>query len=454
MFRLLLKSIILFGILGCGTMFDKKGSSGSSERVSVPKEISIEIPKILRKDIDTKEPQQSQKEEYSQNISKGYRELKNSIENVVWSQKLANINLLFAQRIIKDVDSRCRKEKLNSICIIDAGELSFVFDQKFILDMSRIVGESVEDDFKDIKDKLIPLGQVEFTQYDKKEEYQYNLKIDSSPISAFLGEDEVSIQTLKWSEEKNRVLTILDEEDNISKEVLTISYLKKDSGEKEMSMKNLYDSSISIDQSTFYLHLTDKNDDNESFDINSNYQNLVEYKGEVYIDHSISVGEISTKGGFLDIYGNYLNYNLFKEKYLFDGNGEILSSQYCEENLVCDMSDPSTWLDIDTIESLPNIILRGSVGGLSNNTRYFIFAPNVDIEDNALLTSENQDTLLLSLVGDIYILDNILYGELFFDQYVDRLDELVIARSVREGDNIYIEVVSQEDRPALKIYTE
>ena len=454
MLKLLIQFTIFLVILGCGTMFDKKGSSGSSDKVSLPKEIFMEIPKILREDRESKNSQKLKEERSQDNISEGYKELKESIEGVVWSQKLASIYLLFARQIIHEVGDICEKEELNSTCIIDEGELSFIFDDKFIRDVSKIIDEDREEIFNDFRGRVTPLGQVEFTRYDEKEDYQYNLKVDSTPVSKVLGDNTLSIQTFKWSKDQNRVLTILNNENSLKKDSLDIFYLKKESGEKEMSMDSTYNSNVAIDIGEFYLKIIDKNDENETFEIDSRYRDRVEYSGEIYDDHSISSGEISREGGFLDIEGSYFDYRLFKESYLFDGSGEIISSLYCEESLVCDMGDNSTWLDVTSLESTQEVELRGEVGGLSNNTRYFIFAPDVDIEDNALLTSENQERIFDYVVGQIYILDKMLYGELFSDQYVDRLDELVIARSVREGDNIYIEVVSQEDRPALKIYTE
>ncbi len=449
MFRLLLKFVILLNILGCGTMLDKKASSGSSNKLSLPKEISIEIPKILREDEKIKK---LKKENANQNTSKGYQSLQTSIEELVWSQKLANVNLLFAQRIISEVDHKCKKEKLNTACIISEGELSFVFDDKFISDMGKIAERSLEEDFKEIKNKIIPLGQVIFTRYDIKEKYQYNLKIDATPISILLGEDIVlSIQTLQWSKDKKHVLTILEDESPSEKEMLSIYYQRKKSGEKEMDIKSHYQHQNTINRETFDLNIIDKNDENETFKISSNYQDLLESKGELYQSHSQSIGEISTQGGFLKIEGSYFDYKTFKEKYLFDGEGEIISSQYCEENLVCDMNDVSTWLDIAHIESDNNVKLHGTVGGLQHNTRYLIFSPEVEIEDNSLLTSKNQERILLAVVGQIYIFENQFYGELFSDRYANRLDELVIARSIKEGEKYRIEVIDDENRPSLEI---
>jgi len=437
--KLLLNLVVLFGISGCGTMFD----DDSKDSISIPKEISMKIPKILQKSKEAKK---------TQNISQGYIKLKSSVQEIVESQQIANINLLFAQQIIYKVERRCKNHALESRCIIEAGEISFLFDEKFIVDVEAITKESVGSDFDEIANRSIPLGQVEFTQYDLEEAYQYSLKIDTTPISELLNYKGRSIQTLKWSKNKNRIVTILDDESESGKEIFDIFYLKKENGEREMSINSHYQSKLSIEKSNFHLQLIDKNDMNNSFYIDLNYEDVVDIEDNIYEEFYVSRGKTSTQGGFLDIEGNYFEDRKFKEKYLFDRDGKILSSFYCVDNLICDMSDSSTWLDITPVSSIHQIRLEGEAGGLINYNQYFIFSPDVVLEDEEVLTVETQKRLLLWLIGEIYVVDNSIYGELFSNKYSTILDELVIARVVEKNDRLYIEVVSQEDRPDLKIF--
>ncbi|NEW61755.1 hypothetical protein GSY74_10700, partial [Sulfurovum sp. bin170] len=367
MFRKIIRLTLLLGIFGCGTMFDSTGSSGSRDKITIPKEISVKIPEIL-KNSKNKRVEKIEKESVEQNISQGYNRLKGNIEEIVWSQKMMEINLLFIEEVIGEIDRRCKKTALDKLCIIESGELSFAFNDNFFIELSSIVNEEIDDSLYELKDKIIFLGEVKFTQYSKNENYQYNLKIDTSPLSKLLGDDETSIQILKWSKDENRVFSYFSDESNSQKSDFGINYFKKDSGEKEMFVDSSFTSKVNIDRGKFHLKIIEKNDKDETFEITSKLESKEEYEGEIYYDNSSSIGEISNQGGFLSISGNFRG-EISKEKYLFDGNGEIISSRYCEESLVCDLNDDSTWLDMNTIEFTQGVKLIGTVGGLKNSTR-------------------------------------------------------------------------------------
>ena len=334
MFNQIILIVILLGLLGCGTMFDENKNSSSKEKITIPKEVSIEIPKILKK--DDKDKKNSNKKRFlkvtKKPISRGYMQLKNSIESVEETQELLNINLLLAEQVIDDVVKLCKETAISTTCKIDSGEVLFVFNDKFITDVRKILGED-DYEIEEERGKVYPLGKIEFTQYNQDEIYQYDLMMDITLLSATTDNNDTTIQTIRWSSNEKQVFSSTKIEENS----ISIDYLKKNNAEKQMVINNKYYEKQSDLIGNLYLKIIERGDENQTFDINSIYKSNIE--------KSSSIGEVSNQGGFLSIAGVYAN-ELYKEHYLFDNNGEIISSRYCDNRLICDLDDNDTWIDI------------------------------------------------------------------------------------------------------------
>lgn len=309
-------SLVLI-VLGCGTMFDSGGNS--KEKITIPKETSIQMPKILKK--DTKN-----------SISEGYKRLKDNIEDVELSQKISKIYRLLAEQIIEEVESSCQEIAIDKKCIIEADKLSIVFDDKFMRNFKNIIDEEPSSAILELKDKPMLLGEVEFTEYNTTQIYHYDLKMNTSQITQAFGIDKNSTQSIKWSKDERDVFTFISDESNRTETSTSVTYHKNEDGSKEMSINGYYNSKIGIDVARFQLDLIEKNDNNDSFEISTKFESREHYEEEMYESNGSSIGEISTLGGYLSIWEVSMDIRR-REYYLFDGNGTVISDEECVENI-------------------------------------------------------------------------------------------------------------------------
>lgn len=330
MSRLIIPLLLLFGIFGCGTMFDrgKDRDSSSQYKITLPPKVSIEFPEVLKRDSD-------------ENISTGYRRLKDDIAEVEWSQNTSKIYRLLAEQIIQEVEQKCQSVKIDTRCVIEAEELSIVFDNKFMRDFEAITGEEPSGIIQELKDKPIALGEIEFIEYNSTQKYHYDLTMETTPVTKAFGMDKESTQTIKWSKDEKNVLTYVADESNRTITSMETTYREDERGEREMSIDMRYEGKLSIDTAKFTLNLIERNDTNETFDITTDTVTQEFYSEELHDYNSSSVGQISNQGGYLAIV-EVFDYKFHKEYYLFDANGTIIFSRYCpdvmEEELCLDKS--------------------------------------------------------------------------------------------------------------------
>lgn len=427
--------ILLFFLLGCGTMFDEDKNSSSKEKITIPKEVSIEIPEILKK--DDKNKKNSNKKRFlkvtKKPISRGYMQLKNSIESVEETQELLNINLLLAEQVIDNIVTLCKETAISTTCKIDSGEVLFVFNDKFITDVRKILGED-DYEIEEERDKVYPLGKIEFTQYNQDEIYQYDLVMDITLISATTDNNDTTIQIIRWSSNEKQVFSST----TIKENSISIDYLKKNNAEKQMVINNKYYEKQSDLIGNLYLKIIERGDENQTFDINSIYNNNIE--------KSSSIGEISNQGGFLSIAGDY-DSELYKEHYLFNNNGEIISSRYCDNSLICDLDDNNTWIDMFT-----EIRLGGTGGDIKDDAYYLLFHPNTNIEAFSLDTKEDVEYIIGSIIGELFIFENSIYGTLLDNTYTNQLDKILIVQFDSENIKNPFIFLTKKERPTLYLY--
>ena len=441
-------SILIF--LGCGTMF-KDDEDESSNKITIPKAISMKIPQIL------KENTTSQKVDFfkieDENISEGYKQLKRSTHLTEVSQKFMKINLLLAEQIIDKVVKKCRGTSLDTTCIIEKNSIFFIYDDKFINGVHEILGSASNGNIEEERGNIYPLGKIEFTQYSKDSMYQYNLKIDSSSLMQTIEKDEINIIKIQWSKDESHILTNMITDNKNEIDDFSIGYLKKENREKEMTIRDNYRAKQTDETELFHLNILDKNDTNETFEINATIEStdINPDTQEILKSENSSFGQISNQGGFLSITSSY-DIKFFKEYYLFDKNGNIISSTYCENSLTCDFNDPTTWQDINSITENESIKLQGTGGNLENSVRYLLFKPSTRIKENMKITEENQEALFSSIVGELYMYENTVYAILYSNEYINQLDELIIASYyIEDVNNVYLKLVPKEDKPTLYV---
>jgi len=312
--KLIIISFLLFVIWGCGTMAKEE------DKISVPQKVSIEMPKVL-------------KIEKNKEKSLAYKELK---EDVAYVEELSmgiEINLLFINEVASQIDNRCKKIVINSICNIPEDTLFFTFDENLSQRYRDLTGEKA---IYTIGEELT-YGKIEFIRYPKSETYQYRLKMDTS----FYSKDEVSSETITWSEDKHKIVASFKQKSSTLETEILIDYLQKKNGEKSILVDDLYLDKRNNRSDDFYLDLVKLTDINETYFINSRSLAINEFSEEYTID---AEGELSNSGGYLDFNGIYYG-EAFKEYESFDNEGNQLESLYCYENLECDMEDEESWFE-------------------------------------------------------------------------------------------------------------
>jgi len=435
--------LILFG--GCGTMFDGKKET-SSNKITIPKEVFIEIPKILKNSDSTEKKVHHQK---NSSASQGYLKLKESSKSIENLQKYLKINLLLAEQIIDEVVDKCDEVSIGETCKIEKNSISFVFNDKFIDDVSVVIGVTPDDSLEEERGKSYPLGEIFFTQLDLDKTYQYILKIETTALSNSFEDSEETTQTIKWSKDEKYVFTHSTGEDDFQKNSMNIFYKSEPLFEKEMKIIYNFDDKTSINSEKSFLNIIDKNDKNETFKINSVIEEIFKIDDKIYKQETVSLGQISNKGGYLNISGIF-NIRYFKENYLFDKEGRVISSKYCENSLVCDLNDSDTWLDLNSINIENIVYLNGKGGTLKSGVRYILFNPNIELKEHTLITKENQDMLFSSIVGELYLFEEVIYARLFSDEFIFQLDDLMMASiNILNVNTSFLEPL--EDKPKLYV---
>ncbi|MCH9739632.1 MAG: hypothetical protein K0U38_02140 [Epsilonproteobacteria bacterium] len=428
--------------------------TGTQQSISIPKEIAMEIPKALKSNAtaQTKLSYTTQKEAMGESM--GYNQLKSEILQAEMLKQELEINLLLAEQLMPKIQENCQNIPLATTCTIDENELSFTFTDKLIKEINQLTGEELDESINEIKNQDIPLGQVEFTQYDSSETFQYALKLDMTLANKLFETDVISsIQSIKWSQDENHILSFYSFEDSYFKNSMTLNYLKKENGEKEMEMSDNYQENSS--EGSFHFKIIDKNDAEEHFEIISSGEDTINFDGEVLKNHFSSTGELSNQGGFLNFLGTFDNAQ-FKEKEIFDAQGNVISSQYCATDLACDLNDETTWLTLgdenyeieenfDTNEDFEYISLD-IIGGDLLDGQYLLLAPNSEI------TTMNEIEVWESMVGEIYSFDNEAFGNLNSNIYSNQLDDLIIVYfNILESGETSFEIITTENRPTLTI---
>ena len=467
--KIILLSIGLSLILtGCGSDSNNDTSSKGETKntISVPTEISMEMPKALARE---KKPslnlQKTKKQEgesiaptstpidVDSDMSRGYLELKSDIEHVEEMKEELAINLLLAEKIMPKIEEKCQDIPVGTTCTIESGELSFVLDQEMLQDIEEITDEVIPAEASaEMENVEIKLGETTFTQYASTEDYQYSLVMDMTPVEKnFDLEVMESSQTLKWSKDEKHIWSMYSIQDSNMKSNMALRYVKKDNGQVEMEVNDKFEDVFSQSEmikGEFNLKITHLNDD---YKITSN---SIDYDGDKQIGNTNSVGEISdSKGGYLSFKGLY-DGNEYREKEQFNANGDVIFSGYCDSTSECDLNDETTWIqngdeDIELPFESTFVSLTVSGGGLEEG-QYLLLAPNSSIENLGF------EEIFEASVGEIYVAEEEVYGMLYSKDYLTQLDKLVLVyvnMPFNENEPLReptFELVAEDKHPTLK----
>jgi len=440
-------------LMGCGSDSGNNTSSNGEPKstITVPTEISMEIPKALvtEKKLEKIKKQEVENTsfdtsstpvpiEVDSSMSRGYLELKSDIEQVEDTKKELAINLLLADKVMPKIEESCQDIPLGTTCTIEFGKLSFVLDQDMLHDIEEITNEEIPTEVSsEIENREIQLGKTSFTQYSSTEDYQYALVMDMTPVeNNFDSEVMESTQTLKWSKDENHIWSMYSIKDSDMESNMALRYVKKENGQVEVEINDKFEETLStvedneIMKGEFNLKITNLNDD---YKITSS---SIDYEQGKKMGSSSSVGEISdSKGGYLSFKGVF-DGNEYREKEQFNANAEVIFSKYCDSDQECDLNDESTWIEQgnDDVE-LPfesDFVSLTVSGGNLKEGQFLLLAPNSTIENLSF------DEIFEASIGEIYVVEEGIYGMLYSKDYLSQLNELVL---------VYVNMPFDENEP-------
>ena len=321
-----LMGIVLLTIWGCGTM------EKEDETLSVPQKVSIKMPKALEtKSATEKKYQKSRRKENLK--SAGYLELKEDVAFLEEQRVSLEINLLFINEVISKIDRECKEVSTEEKCSILEDKLSFVFDENL---SDRLKGLTSKDLGYAVGDTLY-FGKVDFIKHLPSNVYRYTLKMD---IDFYNETNSSAYENISWSKDERLIVSEYVEESASLKNSIKIDFSRKIDESREIVVDDsLFDKSDNSSD-TFHFAMLKRADAEETYELNSSSMAIDSDARKAYF---ASKGKLSNLGGYLNFNGK-LDGELFKEKDVFDENGDIVRSSYCYSGMSCDLEDENSWL--------------------------------------------------------------------------------------------------------------
>jgi len=240
------------------------------------------------------------------------------------------LSLLFINQVIRDIEGRCSDTQLEHICKIGEDELSFVIDKnlsKEINSSNYIVGDTIS------------FGEVEFIRYPKNRKYQYSIKFTN------IFADIISTETIKWSEDKKQISSLYIENSQEHNLSLKIDYYTKINGDQEIHINDNYLDKITNSSDIFSLNMLKKANRDRYYKLTSNSKMIDYIDNSREYNYYSTEGILSSSGGYLLFYGEFYN-DRFKERETFNGEGEHISTYYCDDYVDCDIDDEDSWEEL------------------------------------------------------------------------------------------------------------
>lgn len=416
---------------------------------------SVETTSYLPQEINTNKLTLLTKPKVDGNVSLqryGHHTLQNHLESIDATQKLLEVNLLLAESLLKDIKSHCEGTGLGELCDIDSETFSLVFDDDLINQMSKIAGESLEEEELAKKGQKIPFGKMTYIEYDETEVHQYNLLMDTTIQEKFLGSEGVdSGAEIKWSEDKSKVFSFYSFNDGNLTNTLSLD-LNKTESDAQVGIENNVSNSEGNTYNYCYIKLADVNQSLNIIGIMNTNDTDYELSSQFYV-----TGELSQDKPYLNYFGQ-INQIGFEEHTIFDNNNSIVSSKFCNANLECNLSDESTWFrseDKKSDELLYDVPVPVSLSFHSGNIQvsfetkakqgsYYMLAPETDLDD-----IENDKSLLLFPIT-FFMVNNDFTSkvEVNIDTYLynNKLDKLAV---VYENSEKEYTLLTENQRPTI-----
>ena len=418
-----------------------KGGIVVEEESILPKAISMDFPKVLKKSSETNETNQST----AINNKIGYTQLKQDIFEVEEILNIAEVNLVVLEEVMPEVLLRC--EGMIS-CTFENRSLSFIMNDKVIDSLDSISDDNKS--FKDLNNTRVFLGELTYTKNDSSLDYQYSLifdinsetsvKANSKTIKIFQFQKESvavkskkEFQTLNWSDNSKDVITSYLYEDNKTSFSVSVHYLTDEEG---VEMMHVYDKHDTVDghKENMSLTLTASDEGNNSFTLRTNSIEAFTEGNETNVSSFSTNAEISEENTLLLFSGKVSNETIGTEV-------GAISEVVCENNESCDENGTEVLSRADSIE-LYELEIKG--GNLEDGS-YILLPPSSNIDDLELI-----DIFELSL-GTFTVFDGKRQGEIHDNSYANMLNQLKILKILEyQESEQFVAVVKSDDKPTLK----
>ncbi len=436
--------VLLFGlfvILGCGYQSSPSEEDVSNPLVSktkniLPEKISVNFPTVLKDTIAT--PSQGDDREFEEKKENNLQQLQKDIYKAEDMVQIAKFNIILLEQVMPEILQRCEGVEH---CIFEDRELSFLLDEKLILDIDSVLNEKKRN-FLDINDTMVYLGEIEFFKYEnQKYEYELNFNILNS---SFLKQDssiEEQRQIFKWSSNSPNVLITYLYSKRVDRLVTTVRYFVNSEGNEFMYLSDKNDTDTSIENTTLVVK---NNEDNSSYSLMSNTIIQQLSANETNSSHFSTNIEMDNKGTqFLLLDKNTTLSTLDDTNPNDNLNLEVIPTKPIVVTV------PSSSLETDSTfredNKLTLFVFEVEGNGLASGD-YILLKPNTDTSELKL------EALLEMAIGSFSVTEGTPQGSLYSNEFVDVLDKLIIVKIINSQESTELsEFIVIENKPKLNI---
>ena len=464
--RLILLYILIF-ILGCGLM-----SQPDENGLQIPEQISVDVPKVLS-DGNSSKKMEKIKVPRIEGDATGYEKVQeyiSEVEAVVYEIKA---NLFLGNHIISDIEKRCENVAVDKLCTIPEDTLSLVVTQE-VLDKLRVLVPNIFSygDTQSLKGERLFFGVVEFIHHDENNSYHYSLQMDMSSLNGRLAFYDTKkapkiIQLIKWSKDNNTIFSSITTKYESGLDFpWTLQYYNTPKQEESMHLNDRTIGNSDYPSTNRLFSLTNKYDENETSIVKLNSIESQETNSEVAIEQLSSFIKLTKDLGvqkFTQTNTVFQSYNKLNREEVFDGEGRLLATTYCDsKSNECDLYDSSTWYsdaeDESIFEPLTEVNFKELKidGGNLKDGEYFLLPLGHNVAE---LTAQE---MLELRVAEFTILDQSRQGVLYDMRFADKLEELQLVYAkyndnldalLRNKDKRLFEVIKNEDLPQISLWS-
>ena len=445
---------------GCGG-----GSSKTKISTKIPIKIEIEMPKVITvSDDEFREYSGEQEKTSIQRVQdeNNYRQIKPITLKIKQRFNNTKFNIAMVNSVISEIEGYCKDTPINKVCKIPKGSIEFSFNKHIINKLIGFVGRKrISDvDENNLIGKSSYFGSIEFVHYDKNSSYEYSLMIDNSDIeNMFFGiiESKPYIRTIKWSRDKQKIFysSLTDSKSstlyyqnipNIGEKAHLTSFTST----QTPFLRNayIYDLSREDNSTDFLLNIQTMDEERiqgfQKFYQKHAYLKILEKNGYCSTDFYNRYPEIFFNENGI-IQELYYNSTIDMSHNIFDENGTIVASRYCEPfanatagdlsaQAECKYEDITTWTTTTNnkliFKPFDKLYFRELDIGMNFSTEegylkageYFLLPPKLNVTNLRI-----EDVLKYSVASFVVFVSGIewYYGFIYDKSYTDIYDETV-----------------------------